>query len=101
MTKRLRKTHGPNICDAFKRAQHQPTGVPTPYARLRLLRPERGSAPSRWGCVCVCVCVRESVEGSGRGERSYSPAELLLSRLRYVSCSSVRVPFPLLARTEP
>lgn len=53
ITKPLRKTHGPNVCDAFKRAQHQPTGVPTPYACLRLLRPERGSAPSRWGCVCV------------------------------------------------
>lgn len=65
MTKPLRKTHGPNVCDAFKRAQHQPTGVPTPYACLRLLRPERGSAPSRWGCVCV----RESVWRAQGGER--------------------------------
>lgn len=80
MTKPLRKTHWQNVCDTFKQAQRQPTGlippwhqapdapVPTPCACRagqvgRLLRPAEGQP--QWMGLSGCGGLGEGREDAG------------------------------------
>lgn len=108
VTKPLRKTDWQNVCDTFKQAQCQPTGLLPPWHQIpdalcaHTLSLPGGSAGKASEASRVSAPVDGAVSGcGGLGEgsgRTQAP-ELQLTRLRYLLCSS-SISLPSRDRTD-
>lgn len=100
MTIPLRKTHWQNVCDTFKWAQCQSTGLlpgtrsQTPFSAHTLTclvgaagRPLRLEGGRPWWRGRVNVC-----KGLGEGRERHSPVELQLTRLTFCA-QALEFPF--------